>query len=313
MCTNRYVWICLYFRPNQSVSNLLERSIGSIAIFGTCYLSYGSVFLFRIDKGFLLIYNLDDIKKQIQELENKKLHITDPNQLEELKKQTSELREQENTINRKLALAKQELEIARQQAEIEAKRNLESKTASQFNRAYGSSGQIRVTSKEELDLAISKHEELTQAIEKLKEEQYAYAEAHGDNAKKVQKYRDEIAELEEELAKVDARGVEMANTLQQDADALTSTDESTQQLKSSVEDSIDAWQKATGYQEEAAEQIQATEEEIEEETDEIEDLDKTLDSLGKANETQEEEDWFGFWWYEYRGFNKPLKISIRRK
>ena len=189
--------------------------------------------------------SLDDIKKQIQELENRKIHITDPNQLEELKKQTSELREQEDTINRKLTLAKQELEVARQQAEIEAKRNLESKTASQFNRAYGSSGQVRVTSKEELDLAISKHEELTQAIERLKEEQYAYAEAHGYNAKKVQKYKDEIAELEEELTEVDARGLEMANILQKDADALTSADEPTKKLKADTIALVRSWLDAT--------------------------------------------------------------------
>lgn len=229
-----------------------------------------------------LTNSLNDIQEQIKKLENKQVNITNPNQLAQLQSETSELKEQEATINRKLALAKQELEVARQLAETEAKRNLKSKTASQFERAYGSSGQIRVTAQEELDLAIAKHKELTEALEKLREEQEAYANSGENDAKKVQKYKDEIANLEEQIAKVDARGVEMANTLQQDADALTSEDESTKQLKESVENSIDVWREATGYQEEAEEQAQDTGDEFEEEAEEIDELSKELEKLIKS-------------------------------
>lgn len=228
-----------------------------------------------------LTSELESIQDQLKQLEKKKINVSDPQELTQLRAEKTELEEQEKIINRKLALAKQELEIARQLAEIEAKRNLKSKTGSEFNVAggYGTGSKAKVTAQQELELAIEKHKELTEALENLRKEQEAYANSGENDAKKVKEYEDKISNLEEQLAKVDARGVEMANTLQQDADALTSTDESTQQLKSSVEASIDAWQEATGYQEEAAEQIQATEEEIEEETDEIENLDEILNSL----------------------------------
>ena len=241
--------------------------------------------------------SLKDIEEQIKKIENKKINITNPSELAQLEKESAELKEQEETIKRKLALAKQELEVARQQAEIEAKKNINAKTPSQFQRAYGSGGQIRVTAQEELDLAIEKHKELTETIENLRKEQEEYANSGENNAKKVEEYKNKIGELEEQLAEVDARGVEMANTLQQDADALTSTDESTQQLKSSVEASIDAWQEATGYEEEAKEQIEETNEEMEDQEDEIDELDKELEKLIQS---------LGMTETEFRGLEKAF-------
>ena len=223
--------------------------------------------------------SLKDIQDQLKKLDNKKINITNPEQLAQLEKESTELKEQEETIKRKLALAKQELEIARQNAEIEAQRNLKSKTASQFERSYGSGGQVRVTAQEELNLAIEKHKELSATLEQLKEEQYEYAKSKEYDAEKFEEYNNKITDVEEELAKVDERGVEMANTLQLDADALTSTEEPIQELKASVEASIDAWQEATGYEEEAEKQIQETTEEMEDQEEEVDELSKELENL----------------------------------
>ena len=228
-----------------------------------------------------LTSELKNVQEQLKKTNDKKVNITDPQELAQLQKETTELEKQEKTAERKLALAKQELEIARLRAEEEAKRNLNSRTGSQFNVAggYGTGSKATVTAQEELDLAIQKHKELTETIENLRKEQEEYANSGENDARKVESYKNQINELEEQLVEVDERGVEMANTLQQDADALTSADETTQNLKASVEASVDAWQEATGYQEEAKEQIEETTEEMEEEEEEVDELSKELENL----------------------------------
>lgn len=169
--------------------------------------------------------DLESLKNQLKEIEQsiesinnqEEISITDEHELEQLKNQSEE-------IQRHIQLKEQELEVSKQLAEEEAKRNL--KTS-----GVEISSSFSTTQSEALKFYTEQIEDLTKKQKNLEEQ--------GKNNTK------EYQNLTEKISDVKNKGIELAKSLQQDADALTSTDNETQQLKKDTIDLVNSWLDAT--------------------------------------------------------------------
>ena len=179
---------------------------------------------------------LKNVKDRIEELNNQEsLSIVDEHELENLQLQSDEL-------ERHIRLKEQELEIAKKLAEEEAKRNLKTsgvQISSSFSTTQSKALEFYTDSVVEL---IEKQEELENQQKKL--------ESQGkQNTKEYQNLTKEQKKLTEEITEAEEKGGELAKALQEDVDALTSTDESTKQLKEDTTALINAWLDATDVNE----------------------------------------------------------------
>jgi len=213
-----------------------------------------------------LTTSLESIQKQISDINNDKLSITD-------EKQLGLLEEQEASLKRQLAIAIQKAKVESEAEDNKARIALESKTKSDYagdtetfskmGIAYRSNESV--SAQEELGLSIIKYQDLTreklalvEAGKQIEAQQGTESQAFLDNATA-------IADVESEMEKVTSRGSEMAGTIDGISNSI-----SDEKLSGVLGQLIDKWNEVSGATNDAENSINNTTVAIEDETDSAE-------------------------------------------
>ena len=244
---------------------------------------------------------LKKTKEQLNKLNSDKLKITDSSQLRELKKQTTELETQEHILEHQVQLAKERFEQDKKDAEKQAKETLNKTVTSQFgtpkqqDTSWGTNintGDVvteKVKPTEELRRAAYEVRELTEKREEMLNVSRALEEQEGKTSTAYQVQNQHIKELQDQIDSAKARGIEMAEIVQNSTSELTSQDEETVKLRDNYEKLLDFWHDIATAEtegndaiEKTAEELEAEKEAAEEAAEAQEELSKELQSLCQA-------------------------------
>ncbi len=233
--------------------------------------------------------SLKSIKEELDSINNKKLNITDDDELKELQDRTEELEKQERTLERQLSLQLALLEAQHKEETKAAEKALETTTDSQFEYQtvyhgnYEAKEAKEVLPTTELENAIKKYKDLENQIRSLEEVQKNESNAGREQGKVYQDTAQKIQELEEEQEKAKDRGIEMAEVVQTNTDSLYGQDEATKKTKESNYALVDSFYDVVGISEQVNEETQKTKDGIEDVADELSEEEIALQQLADAH------------------------------
>ena len=230
-----------------------------------------------------LIEKINQVEEAIEDINKRKLEITDPQDIENLNKESEELKSQEALLKSQLALKEAQLKLDREKALREA--NITQQTTvdyTGFNNNvnsynYGSKTKERGLLGEALKQEVSNVAAYEAQIKALENELNSYSTTELETSEAAQESAQKLQDLKDEY--IDAQEV-----MNNHAEILLGIQESGATLNEVNQEGLDCWKQYEGVLEETSTATNKSKEALKAQIEALEDTDEEIDGVSDAFE-----------------------------